>query len=116
MAKNLKYTFKSIFKNAKNPQKCFFFIENILRLTKHNLDVKRLHNFRKKINLWSRENIFRFNHCKPNKWSIIFHGNFICPSLHPSLRPVWYMCLKTKNYCLKIFVKIRVGEKVCENT
>ena len=26
--------------------------------------------------------------------------------------PVWYMCLKTKNFCLKIFVKIRVGEKV----
>ena len=23
------------------------------------------------------------------------------------LRPVWYMCLKTKNCCLKIFVKIR---------
>ena len=25
---------------------------------------------------------------------------------------VWYMCLKTENCCLKIFVKIRVGEKV----
>ena len=30
--------------------------------------------------------------------------------------PVWYMCLKTENYCLKIFVKIRVGKKVRENT
>ena len=30
--------------------------------------------------------------------------------------PVWYMCLKTENYCLKIFVEIRMGEKVCENT
>ena len=25
---------------------------------------------------------------------------------------VWYMCLKTENCCLKIFVEIRVGEKV----
>ena len=29
---------------------------------------------------------------------------------------VWYMCLKTKNCCLKIFVEIRVGEKVYGNT
>ena len=28
------------------------------------------------------------------------------------LGPVWYVCLKTENYCLKIFVKIRVGKKV----
>ena len=28
---------------------------------------------------------------------------------------IWYMCLKTENCCLKIFVEIRVGEKVCEN-
>ena len=26
---------------------------------------------------------------------------------------VWYVCLKTKNWCLKIFMKIRVGKKVC---
>ena len=26
--------------------------------------------------------------------------------------PVWYMCLKTENCCLKTFVEIRVGEKV----
>ena len=26
--------------------------------------------------------------------------------------PVWYMCLKTENCCLKTFMKIRVGEKV----
>ena len=25
---------------------------------------------------------------------------------------VWYMCLKTRNYYLKIFVEICVGEKV----
>ena len=30
--------------------------------------------------------------------------------------PVWYMCLKTENCCLKTFVEICVGEKVCENT
>ena len=28
------------------------------------------------------------------------------------LGPVWYMCLKTENCCLKIFMEIRVGEKV----
>ena len=26
--------------------------------------------------------------------------------------PVWYVCLKTENCCLKIFIEIRVGEKV----
>ena len=26
--------------------------------------------------------------------------------------PVWYVCLKTENCCLKTFVKICVGEKV----
>ena len=30
--------------------------------------------------------------------------------------PVWYVCLKTKNCCLKTFVEIRVGEKVRWNT
>ena len=28
------------------------------------------------------------------------------------LGSVWYMCLKTKNCCLKTFVEIRVREKV----
>ena len=28
------------------------------------------------------------------------------------LGPVWYVCLKIENCCLKIFVEIRVGEKV----
>ena len=28
------------------------------------------------------------------------------------LGPVWFMCLKTENCCLKTFVEIRVGEKV----
>ena len=32
------------------------------------------------------------------------------------LGPVWYVCLKTENCCLKIFVEIRVGEKVPWNT
>ena len=27
------------------------------------------------------------------------------------LQAVWYVCLKTENYYLKIFVKIRVNEK-----
>ena len=31
------------------------------------------------------------------------------------LRSVWYICLKTENYYLKTFVKIRMGEKVCRN-
>ena len=29
-----------------------------------------------------------------------------------NLGPIWYICLKIENYYLKIFVKIRVGEKV----
>ena len=29
-----------------------------------------------------------------------------------NLGPVWYMCLKTENCCLKTFLEIRVGEKV----
>ena len=29
---------------------------------------------------------------------------------------VWYMCLKTENYYLKIFIEIRMGEEVCKNT
>ena len=32
-----------------------------------------------------------------------------------ALRSVWYMCLKTKNCCLKIFVEIRVSEKMYRN-
>ena len=31
------------------------------------------------------------------------------------IEPVWYMCLKTENCCLKTFVEIRMGEKVCGN-
>ena len=30
------------------------------------------------------------------------------------LLSVWYMCLKTENYCLKSFIKIRVDEKCVE--
>ena len=30
------------------------------------------------------------------------------------LGSVWYMCLKIENYYLKTFVKICVGEKMCE--
>ena len=33
-----------------------------------------------------------------------------------TLRTIWYMCLKTEICCLKIFMKIRVGEKMCGNT
>ena len=32
--------------------------------------------------------------------------------MNDCLGPVWYVCLKIENCCLKIFVKIRVGEKV----
>ena len=32
------------------------------------------------------------------------------------LRPVWYMYLKIKNCCLKIFIKISIGKKVYKNT
>ena len=30
-----------------------------------------------------------------------------------SLGSVWFACLKIENCCLKTFVEIRVGEKVC---
>ena len=30
-----------------------------------------------------------------------------------NIGPVWFVCLKTENCYLKIFVEIRVGEKVC---
>ena len=33
-------------------------------------------------------------------------------SLQSFVGPVWYVCLKTENCCLKTFVEIRVGEKV----
>ena len=38
---------------------------------------------------------------------------YICFS---HLGPVWYMCLKIENCCLKTFVEIHVGEKMYENT
>ena len=43
------------------------------------------------------------------KW--IGHNNWYVMSVS-CLGPVWYMCLKTENCCLKTFVEIRVGEKV----
>ena len=33
-----------------------------------------------------------------------------------SYGPIWYICLKTENYYLKTFMKIRVGEKIYKNT
>ena len=62
-AKNLKYIhLRAFFKNATKPLEMFFFFfqKNILPLTKHDLVVERLHNFRKKKKgLRSKENIFR---------------------------------------------------------
>ena len=31
----------------------------------------------------------------------------------PYFGSVWFVCLKTENYCLKIFVEMRVSEQVC---
>ena len=39
-------------------------------------------------------------------------GQETCSNHLSDLGPVWYMCLKTENCCLKFFVEIRVGEKV----
>ena len=39
---------------------------------------------------------------------IVLKNIFMC-----LVGPVWYVCLKTKNCCLKTFIEIRVGEKVC---
>ena len=55
---------------------------------------------------YSLENIGSENviSIKKNKKKLFFPSK--------GLGPVWYMCLKTENCCLKTFVKIRVGEKV----
>ena len=46
----------------------------------------------------------------PEKSSIFFFAWVTCSG------PIWYMRLKTENCCLKTFVEIHVGEKVCRNT
>ena len=56
--------------------------------------------------LWSMKLSFRGLSKKKKKKKLFFRR----------LGPVWYVCLKTKNYCLKIFVKIRVGKKMPWNT
>ena len=47
--------------------------------------------------------------CAPILFESWFEGFLLC---FYTLGPVWYMCLKTENCCLKIFIEIRVGEKV----
>ena len=42
-------------------------------------------------------------------WKLLFEN------INRLLGSVWYMYLKIKNCCLKIFLKIYVGEKVYEN-
>ena len=44
------------------------------------------------------------------------YGQEIEKTIFWRLGAFWYMCLKTENCYLKIFVKIRMDEKVCENT
>ena len=57
---------------------------------------------------------------KKKKWRERFKKNWLRSYMHVNLwwfwffGPVWYMCLKTENCCLKIFVEIRVGEKCVE--
>ena len=48
--------------------------------------------------------------------TLSFFKKYFLTTFTKYLGPVWYMCLKTENCCLKIFVKIRVGEKVYWNT
>ena len=38
--------------------------------------------------------------------------NFVVLNFLSGIGPVWYVCLKTENCCLKIFMEIRVGKKV----
>ena len=49
---------------------------------------------------------------KKKKKKIKFKMQFFFKEKKKGLGPVWYMCLKTENCCLKIFVEIRVGEKM----
>ena len=60
-------------------------------------------SFGKYPNWWPRRKLkgYKNNH----SWRKLKHYGF-----------VWYVCLKTKNCCLKIFMEIRVSEKVCWNT
>ena len=48
---------------------------------------------------------------KETRWK----GNYSVVFRVYDLEPVWYVCLKIENCCLKKFVEIRVGEKVCWN-
>ena len=52
------------------------------------------------------------------KMSVIKNSafNLVKALIVSTLGSVWYICLKTKNCFLKIFVEIRVGEKMYENT
>ena len=45
------------------------------------------------------------------KWVSVSLIGKVSDSCIRDLGPVWYMCLKTENCCLKTFVEIRVGEK-----
>ena len=47
----------------------------------------------------------KVNYNLEHLWLVVLNG----------LGPIWYMCLKTKNCCLKICVEICVEEKMCEN-
>ena len=49
---------------------------------------------------------YKLNYQKGIKKGILVSRSF------RALGPVWYVCLKTENCCLKIFVEIRMGEKV----
>ena len=51
------------------------------------------------------------NHTHPHIIKKVFMGK----EKKKQLGSVWYTCLKTENYCLKIFVEIHVCEKVREN-
>ena len=59
-AKNLKYIhLRAYFKNATKPlEMFFFFFKNILPLTKHDLKVERLHNFRKKKKVYGQKKTY----------------------------------------------------------
>ena len=77
----------------------------------HDLGVPNYHCYRVSSQLLVKFISSSFDICGIVKWYIIYYKIGFWDTKCYGL--VWYMCLKTENYYLKTFVKIRVSEKVC---
>ena len=57
-------------------------------------------------------NFLKFAFLKKRIFKKVFSKSVFLKKLKVCLGLVWYVCLKIENCCLKIFVEIRVGEKM----